>query len=716
MKKRILLILGICLSLAFFFSFLNKEKKKEISFYESLENEEVFGDSFGEVNLNLKDYKLCNSESLIFPKIGYQSVLNQDSTKISIRYTALISDLNINASWTRALYDSNGAISDKLLKATKEVTKCYTGITNNGVITYASDYEDSNGNHPYNYFVVYSLLDIPLATYSNYYLDAYLTISNDDESITTKAGALRIDQGDFFTYEINEDLSFSLDDGSYKVEGCNKNNYGTLIVPSYYSSDTNRLKVTKIASNILYDKNIDYLVLPNTILEIEKDICNANSIVNYLCYLGTYLEFDNVKIGNNPYFESKIIYFYDEDLTYCNSFKLENDVVTISDASHTLTTKEENVTATCTLAGTYDLVTYCSVCGIEIDREEKEKEALGHFYDEDIITNNLGHSYIKHECDYCNDTYYTNLAVDYTKTYEYETLTTNALYSEYKSDIESIYSGLYSGCMEFLNNQEDLTANWNSNSEYLIAEASFSTLTSTQAWVIANAFMDNNPQFYFVSNSVYVGTDAVYLVLDESFYSYQARKDMNDSILKTEELFTREFLNNGFTNDIDRAKFIHDYIAEELFYQYESDGKTPSNELFAHSIIGFMDLDKETGGVCECYAKTYLYLCRLVGVEAILISGYGGQSTLGGHAWNYTKIDGVWYGTDVTWDDDDEYDNIYYTYFLASQQTMDYESYSNTSHLIDLTDLSLIADVELEDYNKYFQVLLPELSSVSGYN
>ena len=49
--------------------------------------------------------------------------------------------------------------------------------------------------------------------------------------------------------------------------------------------------------------------------------------------------------------------------------------------------RENEVDATCTVAGSYDEVVYCSVCGEELSREEKTIEALGHSFTSYVSNN-----------------------------------------------------------------------------------------------------------------------------------------------------------------------------------------------------------------------------------------------------------------------------------------------------------------------------------------
>ena len=84
-------------------------------------------------------------------------------------------------------------------------------------------------------------------------------------------------------------------------------------------------------------------------------------------------------------------------------------------------------------------------------------------------------------------------------------------------------------------------------------------------------------------------------------------------------------------------------------------------------------------------------------VNSIMVVGTGDG---GGHGWNYTQIDGKWYGVDVTWDDQNP---AIYKYFLANKATMDE---AHTPGSIDPTvDLS----------TEHFQTVLPELSTTKGY-
>ena len=62
--------------------------------------------------------------------------------------------------------------------------------------------------------------------------------------------------------------------------------------------------------------------------------------------------------------------------------------------------RENEVPASCTEAGSYDEVVYCSVCNEELSREQKVIDALGHDWSEEWTTDGTSHW---HECSRCNE-------------------------------------------------------------------------------------------------------------------------------------------------------------------------------------------------------------------------------------------------------------------------------------------------------------------------
>ena len=71
-----------------------------------------------------------------------------------------------------------------------------------------------------------------------------------------------------------------------------------------------------------------------------------------------------------------------ESVVYCSACKVElsRETVAVDALGHTgaPAVKENEVAPTCTANGSYESVVYCSVCGVELSRETKPVDALGH--------------------------------------------------------------------------------------------------------------------------------------------------------------------------------------------------------------------------------------------------------------------------------------------------------------------------------------------------
>lgn len=107
-------------------------------------------------------------------------------------------------------------------------------------------------------------------------------------------------------------------------------------------------------------------------------------------------------------------------------------------------------------------------------------------------------------------------------------------------------------------------------------------------------------------------------------------------------------------SQFDIALLFHDRIAEKVTYV------TSEN---AHNAYGAL---VEGVAVCEGYSEAFQYLLHRAGIASFLAIGtsvnvYNGIPE--GHEWNYIKIDGKWYQTDVTWDDQGD---VFHMYFNLS--------------------------------------------------
>lgn len=112
-------------------------------------------------------------------------------------------------------------------------------------------------------------------------------------------------------------------------------------------------------------------------------------------------------------------------------------------------------------------------------------------------------------------------------------------------------------------------------------------------------------------------------------------------------------------SDYEISRLIHDRLAAHMSYQYSDNDQT---------IYGAL-VEKEA--VCAGYASAYQYLMQQAGIPAWKVTGSSINPATGspeGHAWTLTCLDGAWYHTDLTWDDQGNLGNLYHAYLNVTTQ------------------------------------------------
>ena len=130
------------------------------------------------------------------PVIGvqYRAAYEKDSKSyIAVRFVAAIKSLDVNAEWTRSVYEADGSRHGS--EASYETTQAYTALSGMGKTIYPSSYGTG-----YNYFVAYTLYDIPATGKENLYIVANLKLTDTKEEdklspVYSKAMAARIGGG-----------------------------------------------------------------------------------------------------------------------------------------------------------------------------------------------------------------------------------------------------------------------------------------------------------------------------------------------------------------------------------------------------------------------------------------------------------------------------------------------------------------------------------------
>ncbi len=215
-------------------------------------------------------------------------------------------------------------------------------------------------------------------------------------------------------------------------------------------------------------------------------------------------------------------------------------------------------------------------------------------------------------------------------------------------------------------------------------------LSQDDAFVLIQKVMADYPEYFYVSKEFSVTLDgksnkvkdAILLYTDgkktdEIGSNYQpiVRANRNTIVKQSEALSkkVKDILAKIPTNasQVVKEKAIHDYLTANIKYNYKALQNPASASTHIWDIYGALI---EGSAVCEGYAKSFVYLCRLVGINATTITGYAD----GDHMWNAVEIDKSWYLVDVTWDDNDSSNLTIYQYFNVTTKELGVNHIPNT--------------------------------------
>ena len=216
--------------------------------------------------------------------------------------------------------------------------------------------------------------------------------------------------------------------------------------------------------------------------------------------------------------------------------------------------------------------------------------------------------------------------------------------------MQKAYNQMWKACEDFLKNDSDLESFALATINLEELNISFFDFAS-----VFKLFLLDNPQYYFISQSISGDYTYAYVTVEESYATASYRQQIAAAV---EQIINdcAKVLTAG-QDDISRYLAIHDYVISLLDYAYDENG-APSSEPWAHSIVG-TTMGK---GVCEAYAETFDLLCTYYGLTDIQVTGtvtHNNES----HVWNLAKIDDLYYSIDATWDDKGDGNDPSHVYF-----------------------------------------------------
>jgi len=258
-------------------------------------------------------------------------------------------------------------------------------------------------------------------------------------------------------------------------------------------------------------------------------------------------------------------------------------------------------------------------------------------------------------------------------------------------DLQALYYDYYKYAEGLYNCTEDVPKiNGQSAISYINTDAY--DLSYDEICGVWNLFCNCSPAYYFLSNQIITINRTTPCFLINEYYSLNAnRLNYMEKLEEFETAFeTYKTTYEVENTEKDIVKAIHDYICTKVEYAWiDKDARIPESAIWAHGMTGSILYGE---GVCECYSKTFLYLCVKNEIDALIVCGKAEDE---GHSWNVVCVNGNWYGVDVTWDDGGK--TIAYNYLCVNNDTI------NENRVIDgYLTISLS-----------FQYMIPELSSES---
>lgn len=264
-----------------------KSKEVESSKLEesTLAEDELFG---GELPSLIATKKVQKAEApaaaLVSPVIGRQYAYDEVAGTVSIRFFAAITSLDVDAVWTRTLYNADGSVNNALAAGTKKSTVAYETLNykegGDSKQLNATDVEAEDGTKPFKYFVLYTLKNVKVSTYGECTIDAYVEISNDAEAVVSKTGSVTTSSAaDMSSYTLDLDM-----DNTYQGSNTKAGNgqYINGKVKTIYSMSDTAIDTTNLEAT-LYKNGVEQpKTVKTTTVSFKGD--TANEASNYLVY------------------------------------------------------------------------------------------------------------------------------------------------------------------------------------------------------------------------------------------------------------------------------------------------------------------------------------------------------------------------------------------------------------------------------------------------
>lgn len=180
---------------------------------------------------------------------------------------------------------------------------------------------------------------------------------------------------------------------------------------------------------------------------------------------------------------------------------------------------------------------------------------------------------------------------------------------------------------------------------------SYQGLDVAQMKKVFSCFYFENPQYYFMRNSViYSEKKGVMTVgLYDVFADGNRRQEYTNQLLEQLAVWDGQIAEKETVAE--KEQLIHQIVCSHTAYN-KNHTDDPDDRQMTQSCISAVLFDHTT--LCNGYAQFFSLLCNRAGIRCITVTSEG-------HAWNKVCMGNTWYNVDCTWDDsrgDEKFFNV----------------------------------------------------------
>lgn len=239
---------------------------------------------------------------------------------------------------------------------------------------------------------------------------------------------------------------------------------------------------------------------------------------------------------------------------------------------------------------------------------------------------------------------------------------TNYFYNQMTEEQRKLWDAFDKMCLGYLVGSQNAES---SGGRYMTKYVDCGTMSYEQAEVVARIFRFSNPQYYFLSTTIWcTGTNGrwhIGLGIYDAFWNGAVRKTETAKVKRqADEWITTAKKEKTVAL---RVKAIHDIIVKKVDYGMAGATEETSFSQSAYSVFC------KNYTVCAGYAQAFEMLCNGIGVDCVTVTSVD-------HQWNKVRINDSWYNVDATWADQSY--GVYYGYFERSDSVFDADGASHT--------------------------------------